>query len=120
LLTAIPQEHKDLYATEYLESRAVDPTVADNYDITTEPVLENSYLIDKTQADAVALKKLNLSKTQRKVFSVNCTARLLSVQVGDAVRVFSSRFGLQGGVYGKVIATKPNWLKGTIELGILV
>jgi hypothetical protein len=120
LLTAIPQEHKDLYATEYLESRAVDPTVADNYDITTEPVLENSYLIDKTQADAVALKKLNLSKTQRKVFSVNCTARLLNTQVGDAVRIFSSRFGLQAGVYGKVIATKPNWLKGTIELGILV
>ena len=120
LLTAIPQQHKDLYATEYLESRITDPTVATNYSTSIEPELENTYLIDKTQADAIATRKLNLSKVQRKVFSVSCTARLLSVQVGDAVQIFSSRFGLQAGLYGKVIATKPNWLKGTIELGILV
>ncbi len=120
LLTAIPQQHKDLYATEYLESGVNDPVVADNYIITTEPALENTYLIDMAQANTVATRKLNIFKTQRKILSMTCTAKLLSVQVGDAVQLFSNRFGLQAGAYGKVVATKPNWLKGTIELGVLV
>lgn len=120
LLTAIPQEHKDLFATEWLESSQTDATVKTNYSVTIEPALENSYLIDKTQADTVALKKLNLFKVPRKIYTMTCTAKFLSVQVGDAVTLTASRFSLSGGVLGRVISTKPNWLRGTIEIGVLV
>lgn len=120
LLTAIPQEHKDLFATEWLESSQTDATVKTNYSVTVEPALENSYLIDKTQADTVALKKLNLFKVPRRIYTMTCTAKLLSVQVGDAVTLTASRFSLSGGVLGRVVATKPNWLRGTIEIGVLV
>lgn len=120
LQTAIPQQHKDLYATEWLESLQTDATVKSNYSVTVEPTLEASYLIDKTQADAVALKKLNLFKTPRKIFTMTCTAKFLSVQVGDAVTLTASRFGLNSGVLGRVVSTKPNWLRGKIDIGILV
>jgi hypothetical protein len=120
LLTAIPQDQKDLYTTEWLESTASDATTKTNYSVTTEPALENTYLIDKTQADAVALKKLTLFKAARKIIKMTCVARLLSVQVGDAVQVTASRFNLSGGVYGIVVSTSPNWLRGTIEIGVLI
>jgi hypothetical protein len=120
LVTAIPQQHKDLYATEWLESTQIDNTVKINYSVTTEPALESSYLIDKTQTDAVALKKLNLFKTPREVFTMTCTAKLLSLQVGDPVTLTASRFGLNTGALGLVVSTKPNWLRGTIEIGVLV
>lgn len=120
LLTAIPQEHKDLYAIEYLESVAKDTAVGSNFSLTTEPEQENTLLITKAAADAVAVKKLNLFKQQRKILTMNCTARLLSVQVGDAVTVTSSRFGLSSGALGRVVSTRPNWLRGTIEIGVLV
>lgn len=120
LLTYIPQQHKDLYATEWLESSQTDSTIKNNYSVTTEPALETSYLVDKTQADAVALKKLNLFKAQRKIVNMTCTAKMLSVQVGDAVTITSSRFGFSGGTLGRVISTKPDWLRGRIELGVLV
>ena len=120
LLTSIPEDHKDLYKTEFLESIQLDATTKTNYAITTEPALENTYLIDKTQADAIALKRLNLFKTPRKIIKMTCTARLLSVQVGDAVNVTASRFGLNSGSLGQVISTSPNWLKGTIEIGVLI
>lgn len=121
LLTAIPQEHKDMYATEYLESTPqVDSTIKDNYYITVEPELEATYLIDKTEADAVALKKLNLFKQPRKVFSMRCTAKYLSMQVGDRVVLYLSRFNLSTGVTGQVVSTKPNWLRGFIEIEVLV
>ena len=120
LQTAIPQQHKDLYGTEWLESVQTDPTVKTNYSVTVEPVLEASYLIDKTQADVVALKKLNLFKTPRRVYTMTCTAKFLSVQVGDAVTLTASRFGLNSGVLGRVVSAKPNWLRGKIDIGVLV
>jgi hypothetical protein len=120
LVTAIPQQHKDMYATEWLESVQSDTVVANDYSVTTAPALENTYLVDKAQADAVALKKLNLFKTQRKILTMTCTARMLSLQVGDAVTVTASRFGLNNGRLARVVSTKPNWLRGTIEIGVLV
>ena len=120
LLTSIPQEHKDLYATEWLESSQTDSAVKNNYSVTVEPALESSYLIDKAQADVVSLKKLNLFKAQRKIMKMTCTAKHLSVQIGNAVTITASRFGLSSGVLGRVVSTKPNWLKGTIEIGVLI
>jgi hypothetical protein len=120
LLTSIPQQHKDMYATEWLESTQSDSVVANNYSTTIAPALEYSYLIDKAQADTVSLKKLNLFKTKRKIITMTCTAKMLSVQVGDAVRVTAARFGLSGGALGRVVSTKPNWLRGTIEIGVLI
>lgn len=120
ITTGIPEQHKNLYATEWLESAKSDVTTKTTYGVTTEPALETSYLIDKTQADVIAQKKLDLFKTPRKIYTMTCTAKLLSVQVGDPVTLTSQRFGLSLGVLGLVISTKPNWLRGTIEIGVLV
>lgn len=120
LLTAIPQLHKDLYSTEWLEAIQIDTTTKELYSVSTEPVLEGTYLIDKADADSVALKKLDLFKVPRKTFKMICTAKFLSLQVGDAVSITASRFGLSGGVFGRVIQTKPDWLRGRIEIGVLV
>lgn len=120
LVTAIPQQHKDLYAEEWLESVQIDATTKTNYGITVEPTLETTYLIDKVSADTLALNKLNLFKARRKIMSMTCTAKQLSIQVGDAVTLNSSRFNLAGGVLGLVISTKPNWIRGTIDIGILL
>jgi hypothetical protein len=120
LLTAIPQQHKDMYAVEYLESVQYDSTIKTNYSATVEPELITTYLIDKAEADAVALKVLNLFKQQRKVFSMRCTAKWLSLQVGDSVSLQMSRFNLDLGTLGIVLSTKPNWLRGYIEIEVLV
>lgn len=120
LLTGIPEQHKVLYSTEWLESVSVDVVAKASYEVTTEPALESSYLIDKAQADAIALKKLQLFKSQRKIYRMTCTAKFLNVQVGDAVTLTTSRFGLNNGSLGLVVSTKPNWLRGNIEIGVLV
>ena len=119
LVTAVPQEHKDIFASNYLESISLDNTVKSNYGISTEPALEQSYLIDSAEADAVSLKKLDLFKVGRVVYRAQCTAKYLSVQLGDAVSITSGRFGLSN-TPGLVISTKPDWIKGTIDLEVLV
>lgn len=119
LVTAIPQQHKDIFASDYLESVSSDATVRTNYSITAQPSVEATYLIDSAEADAIALKRLNLFKAGRVVYRMQCTAKYLSVQLGDAVSLTSDRFGLSNTI-GLVISTKPDWLKGTIELEVLV
>lgn len=119
LVTAIPQQHKDAFASEYLESISADATVKTNYSITTEPTVESSYLISDVEATSIAIKKLNLFKAARTVYKMKCTAKYLSVQLGTAVAITSSRFGLSS-TYGLVINTKPDWLSGNIELEVLV
>lgn len=120
LLTAIPQQHKDFFASDYTESIAQDSTTKAAYSITTEPALEATYLIDGTEADAVAQKKLNLFKVPRYVYKMTCTAKYLSVQVGTPVLLNNiSRFNIAN-TLGLVISTKPNWLKETIDIEVLV
>lgn len=119
LVTAIPQAHKDLYATDYLETVSTDATVKTNYAITVEPSIESTYLIDSTEAATVAASRLALFKTPRTVYKMTCTAKFLSTQLGDGVSLTSSRFSLSNTI-GLVISTKPNWTKGTIDLEVLV
>lgn len=120
LVTGIPEQHKDLFAKEYLEVVAKDTTVISNYDLEEEPVLEATYLIDSTQAQQVAETKLSLFKTPRTVFSFVATAKHLSLEIGTKVNIQSNRFGLSTAKPGIVVSTKPDWLKGKIELEVLV
>lgn len=119
LVTAIPEDHKSAYAEEYLESSSTDATTKTNYGITVEPKVDPSYLINLTEADTVTLKKLNLFKAGRVVYKMVCTAKFLTLELGSAVSLTSSRFGLSSKL-GLVIATKPDWIKGTIEIEVLV
>lgn len=119
LVTAIPQSHKDAFASQYLESVQSDATVKADYSITSEPSVESNYLINISEADTIATKKLNLFKADRKVYKMKCVSKYLSVQLGDAVSLTSSRFGLSS-TPGLVISTKPDWINGNIELEVLV
>jgi hypothetical protein len=120
LLTAIPQQHKDFYASDYTESVKQDLSVKSAYSITVEPALQETYLIDGNETDVVSLSMLNLFKVPRIVYKFTGTARLLSVQLGDGIQLSNiSRFGLSSSI-GLVISTSPNWTRGTIDLEVLV
>lgn len=119
LVTGIPEEHKDLFSKEYLETLAEDASTISQYELNSEPVLEGTLLINRAQAEQVAQAKLNLFKTPRIVYGMTCTAKYLSLELGTAVQLVSNRYTLSGGKFGIVISTKPNWLSGKIEIEVL-
>lgn len=119
LVTGIPEEHKDLFAKEYLETLAQDAAVLTKYELDSEPVLEGTYLINRTQAEAVANTKLDLFKTPRIVYAMTCTSKYLSLELGTPITLVSNRYGMSAGKLGLVISTKPNWLNGKIEIEVL-
>ena len=119
LVTGIPEEHKDLFSKEYLETLAEDAVVIAKYALDSEPVLEGTLLVNQQQAETVAQTKLDLFKTPRVVYGMTATSKYLSLELGSPVQLVSPRYGLTTGKPGIVIATKPNWLSGKIELEVL-
>lgn len=120
LLTAIPAEHKDLFATEWLTATASDSTTQSTYKLDTEPVMQETMLLVESDAQDEADRQLALLKVPRTVYKFEGTPDLLTLELGDAVTITHDRFGMSGGVTGMVVSLSPNWLNGHVTVGVLV
>jgi hypothetical protein len=121
LLTTMPQAHKDLFAREWLESVKSDSTVKTNYKLNTEPEMEETMLLRRVDADVEAQRRLDLWKVQRTVYEFEGIAELLmTLELGMAATIYSTRFGLSGGATGMVVSLRPNWQTGRVTVGVLV
>lgn len=120
LQTAIPAEHKDLFAQEWLTSTAKDAAVATSYRLTQEPEQQDTLLLTKVDADAEALRRLNLWKVQRTVFRYQGTAELLVEQLGGYQTITNRRFGLALGKTGQILGIQRDWMMGRVTIDLLV
>lgn len=120
LLTTIPPEHKDLFASEWLTETATDSAVQTKYKLNAEPVQEDTCLQVRSEAATEAARRLDLRKVPRTVYQFEGTADMLLLELGQAVTIFNSRFGLSGGATGMVVSLAPNWMTGHVTVGILV
>lgn len=129
LETGIPTEHKDLFNKEWLEVVASSPSVAEEYRLTAEPDLETTYLLRRVDAEAEANRRLALWSTSRTVYRLRGYAHLLTLELGQKVRLRGSRFGLQprveGGVVydgkvGVVIKLQLDWIARRATVEVLV
>ncbi|HEX8603402.1 MAG TPA: hypothetical protein VF774_12215 [Pseudoduganella sp.] len=120
LVTSIPTEHKDLYATEWLTETVTDAATLDRYRLTAEPEQRDTALLRRVDARAEAQRELDLRKVQRTVYEFEATAELLMAELGAAVRLVSSRYGMAAGVPGMVVSVAPNWLTRRNKIEVLV
>lgn len=120
LLTAIPQAHKDNFATEWFTVTEFDETIANTHKLETEAVQKDTYLVDTVTAEDEALRLLTYYKNQRTIFKFVGRSRLLSLKLGQPVLLTYPRFGLDQGVSGQVITLTPDWLSGKIEIEVII
>lgn len=123
LLTAIPEVHKNSYATEWYSTTKLDAGIRAIYKLKTLPEQVDTMLIDKAEAEAEATRLLDYFKIPRTVYKFSGTSRLLSLKLGQAVRIIHSRFNLYNGgtgTVGQVISLTPKWLSSTIDVEVLI
>lgn len=121
LLTALPQEHKNLFASEWLTTVATSDTIKNDYKLNAAPEQEDTMLCRRIDARTEANRRLTLWKTPRTVFQFEGTPKLLTqLQLGSAVTLQHKRFGLQNGKPGVVTSLSPNWFTGHIVVEVLV
>lgn len=120
LETGIPQNHKSLYAKEWLNKISKDSTVKSQYRLTNVPQQNDTYLLKGTDALAEANRILNIYKSPRFIFEFEGGPRLIQLYIGDHVRITYPRFGLSSGKNGIVMGMSINWTDLTVKMEILV
>lgn len=120
LLTAIPEQHKEMFAKEWYTVTSEDTAVKARYKLDAEPIQKNTLLLKETHASTEALRLNNLFKTPKTVFRFSGTPRLMSLVLGQAVSITHPRFNLESGESGQVVGLNVNWATKSIEVEVLV
>lgn len=119
LQTSLPAAHRDMFATEWLTSTAVDNLVQAIYHLSADPVQKDTLLLCRADADAEAARQRDLWKVQRTVYEFEGLAPCLMLQLGDGVKLYNSRYGLAG-TAGIIISRAPNLKTRRVTLQVLV
>lgn len=118
--TRIPNEHKDLYAREWLSATSKDSLTKTDYRLDGEPEQIGTYFLTEVHASAEAARLLNLFKTPRFIVSFDATARLLQLELGQAVTITYPRFGMNAGKSGMVVGLSPDWDSALVSVEVLI
>ncbi len=120
LQTSLPDAHKALYAQEWLSVTAVDAGVQATYKLDSEPVQIDTCLLRKVDAQAEANRRLAIAKVPRTTFRFEATPAQLLLELGQAVKLFSNRFGLAAGKVGLLTSRTADWdtLRSTLEVTV--
>lgn len=124
LQIAIPADHKDLFATEWLKttSKASVELVA-NYALTVDVAQVDTSLLVTVDAVAEADRRLAFYTTQRYVYRFSGVPKLLALRLGQQVYLSHPRFNLYNGGAGKVgqvVTISPNWTSTLVDIEVLV
>lgn len=120
LQTVIPEEHKSLYAQEWLTVTQTDSTVASKYKLLMQPNQKDTLLQTTSDAQAEATRQLNIIKTKRTTYKFTGFSNLFQLSLGQAVTLKHSRFGLSAGATGVVVGLEPDWMRGRISVSVMV
>lgn len=118
--TRIPNEHKDLYAKEWLTVSAKDAGVKSDYRLDGEPEQIDTYFLTEANASTEATRLLNLFKTPRFIVSFDSNARLFQLELGQAVTITHPRFGMAAGKSGMVVGLSPDWDSALVSVEVLI
>ena len=120
LTTSIPPGHADLYATEWLTETVADDAVAARYRLSDEPVQIETCLKTRADAHAEAARRLALNSVPRMIYEFDGEPEMMMLELGQAVTLTDSRYGLQDGAPGVVVLLARNWLSGRVNVGVMV
>ena len=120
LQTGIPEEHKKMYALEYVSVTASDLSVKASYALDEEPTAVDTMLLTEADATAEASRLLALFKQPLYTITFTGTARLVQLTLGSAVTLTYPRFGSDFGKAGQVIGLSIDWSDLTVKADVLV
>ena len=120
LAAGLPPEHSAIFSKEWLYINQNNATTTTEYSLDTQPEQEDTLLIDQAGAAIEAARRNNFISSQRFVYTVRAYPHLLFTNLGDTVKLFNDRYGLENGKLGTVVSIEKNWTAGRVTIGILI
>lgn len=120
LQTGIPELSKQLLADEWVIIKSTDQTLATLHKLDITDYQKDTALISKTNGQTESDRLLALWSDKRIIYSFTGYSKLMYLDIGQAVKIYNSDYGLSAGVEGIVIAVDVNWTDSIIKLEVLV
>jgi hypothetical protein len=120
LKTGLANQSRSILANEFRLVTSNDPTVQGKYLQTAYPEPEVTYLVNKTEAQAEADRRLALWKVQRTIFEFEGTPNTSDLTIGQTITLKHSRFGLSAGKIGLVTSLTIDWKTLKTRVQVLV
>lgn len=120
LIQSLPVPHIPLLNDEWLVETAIDSATKIKYAMSAEPVQKDTQLIRTSDVIIEATRLLDFYKIRRTIYRFTGTANLLSLVLGNYVKLTHPRFGLQAGKFGQIISLSPRWLDSLIEVEVII
>ncbi len=120
IAAGVPTNNKALFEEDFLFESVNDSSVQSAYKLTSEPQAEETSLLTSSDAIAEATRRNNLWKVPRYIVSFKAYGHLLPVELGDAINLTDSRYGLEVTKTGLVVKVSRDWLNNRVTIGILI
>lgn len=120
LAASLPDEHRTMYAEEWLSTTVEDTNVKTAYGLSIEPTNYDTMLLVKADADAEAARLNNMFKKPVTTYKFTLGRRLMDLKLGSYIHLTYRRFGLQDGVKAQIVSLAPNWLNMTVDIEVIV
>lgn len=119
LLTAIPDQHKEMYATEWYIKTAEDSTTRTNYKLDYSAPVRETLLITDAGATAEAERALDLYLTPRIISRFKGKSSLMLLQLGQKINLTS--LNIREFIAGdlQVVGLTIDWGKQEVEVEAL-
>jgi hypothetical protein len=111
------------FKDEWLDHRYTSSNSKALYRDSTEPIVEETYLIDIDDATNELNRRAALFGTQRFIVSATYLPNMFFAQLGDGVQfnLYDSKYNsILNGKVGIIFSINRDWLKNTIEIGVLI
>lgn len=120
LETGIPIEHKNMYALEWYNVKAVDSTTTTNYKLDQEPPQEDTMLLVTSDASAESSRRLELRKIPRVFYRCKGLPSTLQLQLGQQITIYNKRYNMSTGKPAIITRRDPDWQTGKVEMEVMV
>ena len=119
LVTGIPSEHADLYATEWLTETAVDEALAARYRLSIDPVQIETCLKNRADTHTEALRRLAMKAVPRGIYEFDGDPEMSILELGGPVTLRAPRYGMENGVPGTVVKLMRHLITCRVDVGVL-
>lgn len=118
LKSAIPPEHKSLFAEEWQKHQVDNTTVAAEYNehVTPEPI--NSFLVNAIEAQIEASRRLAFYATPKTSYQFTGNFGCFDLTLGQEVTIIHKRFGFASGKNAIVSKLITDWFAGTVQVEV--
>lgn len=120
LISGVVEEHKALYAQEWLTETATLPAVAADYGLDMEPPQRDTLLLTRTDAANECQRRLAILSQPRTSYTFEGVPLMMTLTLGQKVSVTHPRFGLSGKVNAVVTSLACDWSTGRTTVEITV